>query len=101
MEKIAGTLTKVIADALRRVPPDEAPLSAWPFVCGSSVAHRTRAVSFRDRVLQVEVPDRGWRAQMMELAPRYLAALNSIAGQKVERIQFLLPEEARREELKP
>jgi hypothetical protein len=94
MEKAAGALTKVIADALSRVPPDEAPVSAWPFVCGSNVAHRTRALQFSESVLRVEVPDRAWRSQLMELAPRYLAALNSLVSpQKVERIQFVLPGE--------
>jgi hypothetical protein len=101
MEKAADTLPKVISEALRRVPPDEAPVSAWPFVCGSNVAHRTRALSFHDRVLRVEVPDRAWRSQLMELAPRYLAALNSMAGQKIERIQFLLPGEIVPEERRP
>jgi Dna[CI] antecedent, DciA len=98
MEKAAAALTKVIADVLGRVPPEEAPISAWPFICGSNVAHRTRALAFRDRVLRVEVPDRGWKAQLMELAPRYLAALNSMVAQKVERIQFLLPGEVLPEE---
>lgn len=101
MEKAAGALGKVIADALSRVPPDEAPVSAWPFACGSNVAHRTRAIDFRDRVLRVEVPDRAWRSQLMELAPRYVALLNSLVEQKVERIQFLLPHEARAQERKP
>jgi hypothetical protein len=98
VEKAAGALNRVIADALSRVPPDEAPLSAWPFVCGSGVAHRTRAVDFRQRVLRVEVPDRAWRVQMMELAPRYLAVLNTMVAQPVDRIQFMLPEELRAEE---
>jgi predicted nucleic acid-binding Zn ribbon protein len=101
MQKAAGALSKVIADALSRVPPEEAPVSAWPFVCGSNVAHRTRAVDFRDRVLRVEVPDRAWRSQLMELAPRYLAALNSLVGHKVQRIQFLLPHELQAQERKP
>jgi hypothetical protein len=94
MERAGATLPKVIADALRRVPPGEAPVSAWPFVCGSGVAHRTRAMDFHDRVLRVEVPDRAWRSQLMELAPRYVAALNSLVADKVERIHFLLPGEA-------
>jgi hypothetical protein len=99
MEKAGATLPKVIADALRRVPPGEAPVSAWPFVCGSGVAHRTRAMDFQNCVLRVEVPDRAWRSQLMELAPRYVAALNSLVTEKVERIQFVLPGEAARAEI--
>jgi Dna[CI] antecedent, DciA len=101
MEKAAGALNRVIADALSRVPPDEAPVSAWPFVCGSSVAHRTRAIDFREQVLRVEVPDRAWRSQLMELAPRYVAALNSIVTQTVQRIHFLLPQEVQAQERRP
>ena len=98
LEKAAAALNRVIADALRRVPPEEAPLSAWPFICGSNVAHRTRALDLRERILRVQVPDNSWRTQLMELAPRYLAALNSILAEPVTRIQFLLPEEVRREQ---
>ena len=35
---------------------------------------------------------------LMELAPRYLAVLNSMVAQPVDRIQFMLPEELRAEE---
>lgn len=72
------------------MPQAEAPLLAWPLVCGSVVAERTRALEFRDAVLRVAVPDAGWKREMQSLAPRYLAALNRYAGQKVERIEFLI-----------
>ncbi len=81
---------KLLLDSLRRVPLGEAPLLAWPLVCGSVVAERTRAVEFADAVLRVEVPDAGWKREMQGLAPRYLAALNRYAGQKVERIEFVI-----------
>jgi hypothetical protein len=87
----AGTgLGKIVSDSLRRVPPGDAPLLAWPMVCGSVVAERTRAVEFAEAVLRVEVPDAGWKREMQGLAPRYLAALNRYAGQKVERIEFVI-----------
>jgi hypothetical protein len=87
----AGTgLGKIVSDSLRRVPPGDAPLLAWPLVCGSVVAERTRAVEFAEAVLRVEVPDAGWKREMQGLAPRYLAALNRYAGQKVERIEFVI-----------
>jgi hypothetical protein len=76
--------------SLRRVSRGEAPLLAWPLVCGSVVAERTRAVEFAAAVLRVEVPDSGWRREMQGLAPRYLAMLNRYAGQKVERIEFVI-----------
>ncbi len=76
--------------SLRRVPHAQAPLLAWPLVCGSVVAERTQATDFSDAVLRVEVPDAGWRREMQSLAPRYLAALNRYAGQKIERIEFVI-----------
>ena len=76
--------------SLRRVPPGDAPLLAWPLVCGSVVAGRTQAVEFSDSVLRVEVPDAGWKREMQSLAPRYLATLNRYAGQRVERIEFVI-----------
>jgi hypothetical protein len=79
-----------VLGSLRRVPPGEAPLLAWPLVCGSVVAERTQAVEFSDSVLRVEVPDAGWKREMQSLAPRYLATLNRYAGQEVERIEFVI-----------
>jgi hypothetical protein len=35
-------------------------------------------------------PGRWWKRQMQSLVPRYLAALNRYAGQKVERIEFVI-----------
>ena len=90
MEQASAGLGKIVLDSLRRVPQGEAPLLAWPLVCGSVVAERTRALGFADAVLRVEVPDAGWKREMQGLAPRYLAALNRYAGQKVERIEFVI-----------
>jgi hypothetical protein len=79
-----------VLGSLRHVPPGDAPLLAWPLVCGSVVAGRTQAVEFSDSVLRVEVPDAGWKREMQSLAPRYLATLNRYAGQRVERIEFVI-----------
>ncbi len=90
MEHAAEALEKIVTNSLRRVPPGEAPVLAWPLVCGSVVAERTRALEFANSVLRVEVPDAGWKREIQGLAPRYLAALNRYAGQKVERIEFVI-----------
>jgi hypothetical protein len=90
MEHAGAGLEKVVAASLRHAPRDEAPVLAWPLVCGSIVAERTRALDFADALLRVEVPDSGWKHEMQSLAPRYLAALNRFAGQKVERIEFVV-----------
>lgn len=86
MEAIASTLERVVAQHLRR--STDAPILAWPVVCGSRVAMRTRALSFRCGVLSVEVPDRGWSRELMYLAPRYLVAMNKYSAVAVERIEF-------------
>jgi hypothetical protein len=90
VEQAGSGLEKIVLSSLRRVPQGEAPLLAWPLVCGSVVAERTRALEFADAVLRVEVPDAGWKREMQSLAPRYLATLNRYAGQKVTRIEFVI-----------
>jgi len=90
LERAGGGLEKIVLGSLRRAPQGEGPLLAWPLVCGSVVAERTRALEFADAVLRVEVPDAGWKREMQGLAPRYLSALNRYTGQKVERIEFVV-----------
>ncbi len=63
---------------------------AWPLVCGSAVAERSRALSFADGVLRVEVADAGWKSELQSLAPRYLAAINRYTPEKVQRIEFVV-----------
>jgi predicted nucleic acid-binding Zn ribbon protein len=90
MEHAGAGLEKIVLGSLRRVPQSDVPLLAWPLVCGSAVAERTRAVQFADSVLRVEVSDAGWKREMQSLAPRYLATLNRYVGQKVVRIEFVI-----------
>jgi hypothetical protein len=90
LEQAGGGLEKLVVDSLRRVPQGEALPLAWPLVCGSVVAERTRALEFANAVLRVEVPDAGWKREMQSLAQRYLAVLNRYTGQKVERIEFVI-----------
>ena len=84
------SLEKIVAQSLRQAPPAEAPLLAWPVVCGSAVAERTRATSFRDGILYVEVADAGWKLELQALAPRYLAVINRYTTQAVRRIEFVV-----------
>jgi hypothetical protein len=93
VEQAGAGLEKIVIGSLRRVPQGNAPLLAWPLVCGSAVAQRTQAVDFADAILRVEVPDAGWKREMQNLAPRYVAAMNRYAGQKVERIDFVISTE--------
>lgn len=92
MESLAGTLEKIVAGSLRHAP--DGPILAWPLACGSAVAARTRAVSFRAGVLWVEVPDLGWRSELRHLGSRYLFAVNRYSPVNVSRIEFVLPGQA-------
>jgi predicted nucleic acid-binding Zn ribbon protein len=95
MERAAAGLQKIVGDALRRMPPGQAPISAWPLACGTAVAARTRVLDFAQGVLRVEVPDSGWREELQILAPQYLAVINRYVGDSVQRIRFVTRSDAR------
>jgi Dna[CI] antecedent DciA-like protein len=90
LEPAGSDLEKIVARSLRQAPPAEAPLMAWPVVCGSAVAERTRALHFLDGVLRVAVPDPGWKSELQTLAPRYLKAINRYTVEMVRRIEFVV-----------
>jgi hypothetical protein len=90
LEQAGSDLEKIVAKSLRQSPPSQAPLMAWPLVCGSAVGERTRALNFEDGVLRVEVADAGWRSELQGLAPRYVAAINRYTVEIVRRIEFIV-----------
>jgi len=90
MEQIGPVLEKVVSGSLRRAPEGEGPVLAWPLACGTKVAERTRALDFQQGVLRVEVQDASWRAELRELAPRYVAAINRYVSENVQRIEFVV-----------
>ncbi len=90
MEQAGSGLEKIVAQSLRLAPRTEAPLMAWPVVCGSAVAERTCALSFEDGVLRVEVAGLGWKAELQALAPRYVATINRYTTEAVRRIEFVV-----------
>ena len=90
MERVGVGLEKIVAGSLRRAPAGEGPMLAWSVACGSAVAARTRALRFAEGILQVEVPDWGWRNELQSLAPQYLAVINRYVGGSVKRIEFVV-----------
>jgi hypothetical protein len=90
LEQAGSDLERIVARSLRQAPPAQAPLMAWPVVCGSAVAERTRALSFLDGVLRVAVSDPGWKFELQGLAPRYLASINRYTVEAVRRIEFVV-----------
>lgn len=92
MEPTRDTLQKLVVEMLARVPKEQAPVVAWQFVCGKKVADRTEALGFEGGVLRVRVPDATWRSQLADMMPHYLQLLRQYTGQKIERLEFVLPE---------
>jgi hypothetical protein len=90
LESAGAALERIVAQSLRQVPPAQAPLMAWPIVCGSAVAERTLALNFTDGVLRVGVADMGWRSELQALAPRYVASINRYTTEAVRRIEFVV-----------
>lgn len=93
MEHVRAALQKILLEALYRAPEEDVPLLAWPIVCGSSVAEKTRALRFHEGELVVEVPDARWRTQMLALGREYVANLREVTNGRVERLRFVLPGE--------
>jgi hypothetical protein len=93
MQHAGADLQKIVARSLQKMPSTEAPVLAWPLVCGTAVADKTQALDFVDGVLCVQVPDATWRSQLLGLAPQYVAAVNQFVNHSVKRIAFLLPHE--------
>lgn len=91
LEKAGAGLEKIVANSLRRARDGEGPVLAWPVACGSAVAARTRALEFSQGVLRVEVPDQGWRKELQNFAPQYLAVMNRYVAESVKRIEFVVP----------
>jgi hypothetical protein len=90
LNRASAGLENIIAKSLHRAPANESAVLAWPIACGSAVAERTRALSFSDGVLRVEVADEGWRRELINLAPRYLALINKYSATLVKRIEFVV-----------
>lgn len=88
MQRISG-FEKIVAGGLRQAAPRDATMLAWPLACGSAVAERTRPLDFADGILRVEVADAGWRKELQNLAPQYLAAIHRYVD-GVRRIEFVI-----------
>lgn len=89
MDHASAGLRTIMSDLLKRYPPAEASVMAWPVVCGRDVANRTRALAFTEGRLTVEVPDAAWRTQLAAFTPGYLNGLAELIGPVVREIRFV------------
>lgn len=94
MEPVRTGLRQIMQDLLRTRPAEEAVLLAWPLVCGQEVAARTRAVSFSEGNLIVEVTDAAWRNQLQSFGSRYISGYEGLLGQVVRSVQFKVQQSA-------
>ena len=90
MSRALEVAESVIARSLKRAPLGTSPVLAWPLVCGHSVATRTNPTKFENGILQIQVPDAGWRAELRNLASQYLAVINRYSAEPVQRIEFVI-----------
>ncbi|HWF05760.1 MAG TPA: DUF721 domain-containing protein [Candidatus Angelobacter sp.] len=88
MEPVRTGLRQIMQDLLRSRPADEAVMLAWPLVCGKEVAARTKALSFHDGNLIVEVQDITWRNQLQSFTSRYINGYEGLLGKVVQSVQF-------------
>lgn len=90
MHPISGGLDAVKARLLASLPPAEAPLVAWEWICGQRVAQNARARAFAEGILTVAVSDDDWRRELTGMAANYVARINQVlpAGSVVKRINF-------------
>lgn len=83
------TLSKIYGKAVQQTAGEQAPVFAWPLVCGSKVAQRTAALACVNGELAVRVPDKIWRNELQCFQARYVAALNQVSRHKVTSIRFV------------
>jgi hypothetical protein len=90
MHPISAGLGSVKAKLLASLPPEQAPLLAWQWVCGQRVAENARAANYAEEVLTVIVPDDGWRRELTGMAASYVGRINQMLpkGLRVVRINF-------------
>ena len=93
MEPLAGVLPRV----LRQLGLEEGLLGwravhEWEQVVGARVAKHTRAVAFRDGVLQIEVEGSAWMHELGFLKTDLMRTINRHLGSRLVRnIRFVVP----------
>ena len=95
MEPIRSGLRQIMSDFLKTQPPQDAPILAWPVVCGPEIAARTRALEFIDGLLTVEVLDNTWKHQLASFASRYISGFGELLGPVVKEVRFQTPAQTR------
>jgi len=88
VQSISADLDRIKQDLLRQLPAPDAAREAWDMVSGSSVAQKTKVVSFEAGVLTIAVPSREWRSELEGLRAHYLQRLAQICPVKIQELRF-------------
>ena len=93
MESLSGVLPRV----LKRLGLDQGLLGwravqEWEQVVGPRVARHTRAIAFRDGVLQIEVEGSAWMHELAFLKQDLVRKVNRHLGSRLVRdVRFVVP----------
>jgi predicted nucleic acid-binding Zn ribbon protein len=86
MRPVAAILPALLAQlGLAETAEGWRAVAEWPAVAGARIAGRTRAVSFRDGALTVEVEGSAWMHELGFLKPELVRNLNRHLGADVVR----------------
>ena len=92
MRPLAAVLSGVLRDlGLDKTVEGWRAVADWPAIAGARIAGHTRAVSFRDGALTVEVEGSAWMHELGFLKPDLVRNLNRHLGAHVVRDVRFMP----------
>jgi len=80
LEPLAGALLAGLPEGIRRNLPGWRGVLGWAEAVGPEIARRSRAISYHDGRLTVEVAGSVWMHHLAALKPRLLADVNRVTG---------------------
>jgi len=90
------SLATILPGLMRRLGLEEGArgwraVTEWPALAGERIARRTRATSFRDGVVTVEVEGSAWMHELSFLKPELVRRANQLLGAgTVREVRFVL-----------
>jgi len=93
VEPVAGVLERVLRDlGLGPAFGGWRAVEAWPRIVGARLARRTRAVSFRDGTLHVEVEGSAWMHELGFLKRELIERIHrDLGSSEVRDLRFSIP----------
>ena len=88
MEALRDLLRSTLSTVLNTHTEEDKVRAAWPVVCGSAIAQRTRVTGYAPGRLEVAVPDGAWLRQMGSLREKLLREMTPVCGVLLTDILF-------------